>query len=153
VLAHGVAQRVGQVRLGQRGGRRQQLVVHVAPAHRGNAHDRLSARIERVDAGQQHVAQRRRQPLGALPGRRDELLGEERVALGAREDGVEQRLGRSFAEDSRELFAGLGARQAIERQPPRARRGRHVGEESPQALVEIDLVAAIRRDGEDALVA
>jgi hypothetical protein len=54
-----------------------------------------------VDAGQQHVAQRRRQPLGALPRCRDELLGEERVALGARKDSVKQRLGRTFAEDSR----------------------------------------------------
>ena len=153
MLAHGVAQRVGQVGLGQPGGGRQQLVVHVAAAGGGDAYDGLRARVERVDAGQQHVAQRRRQPLGALPGRRDELLGEERVALGAREDSVEQRLGRSFAEDSRQLFARLGARQAIERQPPRAGGGRHVGEEAAQALVAIDLVAAVRRDDEDALVA
>jgi hypothetical protein len=109
VLAHGVAQRVRQVGLGQAGGGREQFVVHVAPAGSGNAYDALRARVERVDAGQQHVAQRRRQPLGALPDRSDKLLGEERVALGARENGVEQRLGRGFAEDSRQLFARLGA--------------------------------------------
>jgi hypothetical protein len=74
-------------------------------------------------------------------------------ALRACEDSVEQRSGRSLAEDPGELLGGLAARQAIERQPPRSGRGRYVGEEAAQALVAIDLVAAVRRDDEDALVA
>ena len=127
--------------------------MHLPSARGGDAHHRLGAVVERGDPRQQHVAQRRRQAFAVPVRGGQQLLGEERVALRAREDGLEELRRRRRAEDPGELLVHVRARQAIESEPLH-RRGRcHVGEEAPQVLAPVDLVVAVGRDHEHALVA
>ena len=153
VVAHRRAQRLRQLWLGEARRRGEQRVVHLATAGRGDPDNRPGVRIEGRDADEQGVAQRRRQwPGGAVRRRGHELLGEERVAVGAREDGPHQLRRRGRADDSRDLLAGLLERQRSELEALRDRRGTDVGEEAAQAVAELDLVAAMGADHEDALV-
>ena len=82
----GVAER-GVEAFGGQGGDVGQHAVRDAPApHRGDAHDRPRVVGEPVEAHEQQVGQLPGQVLGvvALLGGRDELLGEEGVAVGPR---------------------------------------------------------------------
>ena len=154
VVAHRCAECIGELRLWEPGGRRQQPVVHAPAARRCDPHHGLRAGVECGDSRQQRVAQRRGQSVGrpAL-GDGHQLLGEERVALRASEDGLDELLRRWGAEDRRDLLAHLGVCQSRQLEPLGCGRGGNVGQEAPQPGAPADLVAAIGRDDQDALAA
>ncbi len=88
-MLDGPAQRLAHVALRERRRSAQQRVADVASGGRGQAQEALRRRVEPVDALQQQVAQAARKLAGPVGGR-EELLGEERVALGAGDDRVRQ---------------------------------------------------------------
>ena len=65
----------------------QQRVADVAPGGRGQAQETLRRRVEARDALQQQIAQAAWKLTGPV-GRREQFLGEERIALGARGDRI-----------------------------------------------------------------
>ena len=80
----GLAQRVAQRARVDAGGGGEDLVVEPA-ARREHAQRLLRVRREALDPQHQRVAQRRRERAAAVRARRQQLLGEQRVALAARE--------------------------------------------------------------------
>ena len=108
VLRHGLAQRLDQRRLGQPGHRREQAVAR-APAGRGG-HAQHAARVvgQRLQPQVEDVAQVRRQRPGRGVRRREQLLGEEGVALAARVQPRDEVRRRGVAEDARHLLGELG---------------------------------------------
>jgi hypothetical protein len=82
-----------------------------------------------------------------------QLLGEEGVALGAGEQLVDQlRLGPA-AEDPRQLGDHLLAREALERDTLDDRGALGLGHQRPQRMAPVQLVGAVRRQEQDALMA
>jgi hypothetical protein len=113
-LAQCLPQRV----LRERSRRAQQRIAHLAPCGRGEAQHAPRRAVEPGDALQEDVAQPRGQPV--VRGG-EQLLGEERVALGPRGDRVAQRrLGRARLrrEQGGQLLAG--ERAQLEHEPVRA---------------------------------
>ena len=88
----GAAQRLAQIALGQ-SSRPKQRIPHLAPGGGRDTQQALRRAVEPRDAQQQHVAETARELAALLPGRSEELLGEEWVALGASNDRVRQRDG------------------------------------------------------------
>ena len=111
----------------------------------------LRGRAQRLDAQHERVGQVGRQALAGGGGR--QLLGEERVALGAGEELVDQpRLGPA-AEDPRQLGDHLLAREALERHALDDRGALGLGHQRPQRMAAVQLVGAVGREKQDALVA
>jgi hypothetical protein len=96
-------------------------------------------RLERLVDQRQGLAQRAR--AGAATGQQ-QLLGEERVALAAGEDVVDQPRGRVGAEQAGELLGQLGAGEAGQLQPPHAAVARQLAEQPAQRVQAVQLVAA-----------
>ena len=84
-MLDGLAQRLARVTLGQPRDRAKQRVGHVAPRRRRDAQQGLCRTIEPVDTLKQQITEPVRE-LAARTGRGEQLLGEERVALGAGDD-------------------------------------------------------------------
>jgi hypothetical protein len=87
----GLAKRLAQVGFGQPGHGPEQRVADVASGGRGQAQQALRRSVEPGGALQQQVAQAPRQLTAPVAGGGQQLLGEERVALGAGDDHVRQR--------------------------------------------------------------
>jgi hypothetical protein len=83
VVRHRLAQARDEVVRAEVRGALEQAVAHPRPGDRGDAQRRLRGRAQRLDPQHQRVDEVRREPLAR--GRGGQLLGEERVALGARE--------------------------------------------------------------------
>jgi hypothetical protein len=108
VVLDRLAQPVAHVRLGQPGRCADQRVSDVASCRCGDPQQALRRRVEAGGAHEQQVADAEWE-LGALTGRREELLGEERVALRTGRDHVRhsrpQGLTRASCEQLHELLA------------------------------------------------
>ena len=105
-----------------------------------------------LDAGQQDVAQRRRQLARvAFGGHGDELLAVERVALRAREDRVDDRGRDAATGDRRELLGDLLAREGMQLEQLHAARAIQLGQEGAQGVAAVQRVGAVRRDDHDRL--
>ena len=101
---------------------------------------------EPLDPHHQRVAQRARQPAATVEPRGEQLLGEQRVALAARVQALEQLgVGRA-AEDVGEQVAELLARQPRELDPARARVALELGEQRAQRVAAVQLVGAVGGD-------
>lgn len=112
------AQRLVERRLIHPGGLGEQRRIHALAGSRGDAEELLGRLREGRDTRQQHVPERRRQ-LGpaVLAGGDEELLGEERVALGSGVDRVDERRLEVLARDRPQLRPGVSPREARQLDP------------------------------------
>jgi hypothetical protein len=90
---------------------------------------------------------------GSVAARRDQLLGEERIALAARVDRVGQRSVGAPPDDALRLVADLIARERCQVDPLHAARGEQLCEERSQRMAAVQLVAAVGDDEQQTLVA
>ncbi len=120
-------------------------MADVAPG--GGRHPQDVARLlrQRLDPDHQRVAEGRRD-LGALGRRREQLLGEERVAVGALEHVPDQRLARLLAEDRDQESAELLARKRSQVDPLDDGSAIELRHERPQGVATMKLVAAVGAD-------
>ena len=120
------------------------------PGDGGEAQDGLRGRAQRLDAQHQRVAHVGRQALAG--GGRGQLLGEERVALGAREELVDQaRLGPA-RRGSRRAARRLLAREGRQLDALDDRGALGLGQERAQRVAAVQLVGAIGGDEQHPLV-
>ena len=111
----------------------------------------LGGLAQALDPHHQRVAQRGRQPAAAVEPRREQLLGEQRVALAARVQALDELAVGRAAEDVLEQVGELVARQARQLDPARARVALELGEQRAQRVAAVQLVGAVGRDHEHAL--
>ena len=123
------------------------------PARREQPQHLLRLAAQPLDPQHQRVAQRRRQRAAAVRAGREQLLGEQRVALRAREQPVEQVLARRLAEDVGELLGQLGARERRELDAAGARVALELGQQRAQRVAAVQLVGPVARDDQHALAA
>ena len=150
-MRHRLAQS-GHELVGREAGRTlEQPVAHARPGDGGEAQDGLSGRAQRLDAQHERIGDVGRQALAGGGSR--QLLGEERVALGAREELVHQaRLGPA-PEDPGELRDDLLAREALQCDALDDRGALGLRHQRPQGMAAVQLVGAVCRDEQHALVA
>ena len=133
------AQRGDQRVRGQFEHAHEQPVTDARPGGRGHPQDGLRVRAQCLDAHHQRVAH----VLGQMIAGRDQLLGVERVALGASEQIVDQpRLGPP-AEDALELRPQLLAREARHRHAGHRGRALGLGQERAQRMAPVQLVGPV----------
>jgi len=120
----------------------QQLVVDAAAGHRRHLQHPLGRLRERLHPGQDHVPQGRRQP-GAVQVGGQQLLGEERVALGAAQDLRDQGGGGRLLQDRGQQLGQLPAAQSVQLQPLGPAAAVQLGQERPQRVAAVQLVAAV----------
>jgi hypothetical protein len=109
-----LAQARQQLGLAQWRHRREQPLIDPPPGNRRDPQDGLGGRGAIGDPNQQHLAKPRRQRPSQAPGRGgDQLLGEERVALRASEDLLDQ-LRRGRPDDAAQLLSKLRAREPLQ---------------------------------------
>ena len=147
-LAHRVAQRA---RIDP-GGLGEDRVIQ-PPAGREHAQRLLRVRGQPLDPQHQRVAQRRRERAAPVRPGREQLLGEQRVALRAAEQPRQQVLAGRLAEDVVELLGELGARQRLELHPAGAGVALELGQQRAQRVAAVQLVRAVGRDDQHALAA
>jgi hypothetical protein len=112
LLGHRRPQRLGLFPIAQAGDGGQQPMGHPPAGHRGRP-EHVPGRLgQRLDAALQQVPQGLGQRIGARPHRRQQLLGEERVALRAGEHGIHQVGGRRRPKDCAQLGQRLGPLEA-----------------------------------------
>ena len=154
VRADGLAQRTQQLALIGPEDRGEQRVVGAAADDGQRSQRLLGDRRQRVDAHEQRVAQAVGQLVaGAGAMGREQLLGEERVALRAREDLVGERRAGRRVEDPGELAHQLRARQPSELDALHAPVARDLRELGLQRVAAMQFVRAVCRDDRHALVA
>ena len=136
------------------GDRLEQPVRDRPVEHGGGADDRLGRGGQPLDARQQRVAQRRgQQPAVAILGVREQLLGEQRVALGAAVEPVGELRRRGLPQDALELRGELVAVEALERDPLDAGSPLELGEHRAQRVAPVQLVGSVRHDQAERLLA
>ena len=138
------AQRGEKVHFGQFADRREQLRLHPA-AGRGHDPERgLGVLGKDLEAAQQDVLQARRQTAPvAVVGDRKQFLREERVALGAEEDPLDQLVVGPRPEDAGQQVGDAGTVEAGEVQPQDASATVQSGQERPQGMLPVQLVGAV----------
>ena len=153
VVVHRLGQRRLQLAGGQPSDGGHQLVPHPPPGHRGDPQHLLGGVRSLLDPGQQDVGERGRQRLAAAA-RGEQLLGVERVALGARDDVLDRLLGHPTlgAGEPADEVPDLGVRQRRELQPLDAREPHQLGEQRPQRMPTVQVVGAVGRHDHDRLV-
>ena len=150
-MGHRLAQAPDELVRADPGRPLEQPVAHARAGDGREAQRGLGRRAERLDAQHERVGEVGRHALPARGG--GQLLGEERVALGAGEELVDQpRLG-AAAEDPRQLGDHLLAREALERDALDDRGALGLGHQRPQRMAPVQLVGAVRREEQDALMA
>ena len=138
----GLAQAGQQLRLVGAGHLGQQLVLDPAPGGRGHGQHPLGRLAQRLDAREQHVPEARGQ-LAVAGGRGGQLLGEEGVAPGARVDPLGQPGRRWRAQDPGEQVGHLGRAEPGQLQPLDPPAAVQLGQERPQGMAPVQLVAAV----------
>jgi hypothetical protein len=153
VVLDGIAERRIEVGILQAGDRGQQPVGHRAAPGRRDAQQLLGGWVQALDAGEQDVAQGQRQLIGvrAALHRVEDLLDEERVALGALMDLVHEPRGRRLAQDGLELTRDLRAAEALELDALHRPDALPSGDERAQRMAAVQLVGAEADDHEHAV--
>ena len=145
LVRDGLAQPLQQLGLVEPGQRGQQRVAHrVLDAD--DPHDLLRRGGEPLHARDEQVAQRLGQLLAAVGGRRQQLLGVERVALAALEQAVGEVVGGGRLEDRGDLRDQLVAAEALEPEPVDAGRALELGQQRAQRVTAVQLVGAVGDD-------
>ena len=149
-----LARALHQLGRAQPGDRLEQPVRDRAVEHGGGADDGLRGGGEPLDAGEQRVAQRLgQQPAVAVLGVREQLLGEQRVALRAAEEPLGQLVRGRLLQDARELRGDLVAVEALERDPLDAGGALQLGQQRAQRVAPVQLVGAVGDDEAERLLA
>ena len=149
-LAQGIEQR----RLIEAGGVREERRVH-ALAGRGRQPQELLRRLREFgDACQQHVTERRRE-LGpaVVAGRDEQFLGEERVAVRAGMDRLDEGRREVVPGDGLELGGDVAQVERLETDPFDAPTPLKLGQIRQQRMPPMELVGAVRHDDRDRRVA
>ena len=120
------------------------------PAGRQHAHDLLRVVAEPLDPQRQRRGQARRHGAAAVEPGGEQLLGEQRVALAAGVQPLDQRRVGRRAEDARELLAQLVAGEPGEVDPQRPG-ALELGEQRPQRVAAVQLVGPVGRDHQQRL--
>ncbi len=107
--------------------------------------------VEALDADHERIAQRRRERAAPVEPGRQQLLGEQRVALAALVEARDELVLGRRAEDARELVGDLLAGQRVDVHAARVRRPQELGEQRAQRMAAVQLVRTQRRDDEHAL--
>ena len=105
---------------------------------------------------EEHAAQRFREPFATLTGLvdcGDQLLGEERIAIGPARDRIDQRVRRCPAGDGGQQLDQLVALEPLEVDALDARLALRLGQPARQRMAAMQLVAAERPDDEQTFVA
>ncbi len=152
LLGHRLAQRGQQGAAPELGDGRQGCLVERAPDGDG-AGDALGVRREPLDARHERVAQALRGGAAAVESGRQQLLGEQRVALAAREQPLEQRPLGLGAEDVGQRLRQLIAVEQRQVDPPRTLQSLQLGEQRAQRVAAVQLVGAVGEEQHDALLA
>ena len=143
-------ERVVQLALVHLGELGEQIVVDLAPDHRRHA-EQPQRRLRDVgEACLEHLAERRWQA-AALDARGDELLGEERVALGALVDRRDQARPGRMPQDRVELAGDVAAVEPSQLDPLDAGLPVGLGEPEQQRVAARELVAPERDQQQQAL--
>ena len=131
------------------GGSRQQAVGDPAAGDAGRPDDLAGGVVEPVEADEQEVGEVGRHPTTGATGRSDELLDEERVALGAVDDvgdlGVADGLGVQLVDER----AHVGGRERVELEPIDAADARPLGDLGAQRVATVQVVGAVGRHDPD----
>jgi hypothetical protein len=154
VGADGGPQRLDEVVLGEPGHGGEQPVLHGGAALGDDPGDPLGRLGQALDADEEQIAQGVGEAgAAALVGGHGQLLDEERVAVGAREDLVD--LGRvGFGgEDSGDLTADFGAAETAEFDTADGAQPVEFGEQRAQRVAAVDVVGAVGGDDEEAAAA
>ena len=150
VAGGGLAQRDAQVGRVELAGVGEQRVVGPL-GDREQPQDLLGGLGQALRAEHQRVAQRRRQRGAAVRARGDQLLGEQRVALRAAVQPVDQPgIGR-LVEDVRQLGGELGAGERREVDAAVAGVALDLGQQRAQRMAAVHLVGAVGDDRQHAL--
>jgi hypothetical protein len=142
VTGDGLAERLDQPLRRLPGDLGEQVVADPLARHGGDLQHAPGGLGQRLHARQQQVPQRRGQ-LDALPVRRQQLLGEEGVALRAGLDLVDQRRVGRLAEDAGQQLGQLAAVQPSELQALGPAAALQLRQERPQRVAAVQLVAAV----------
>ena len=118
-----------------------------------HAQDVLGRGVELLDADHERVAQRHRQRAAAVDAGREQLLGEERVALAAGVQTVDEAVVGRLAEDVLQRGGQLVAAQRLEGDAVDRRVALDLRQERPQWVAAMQLVEAVGQDHEDPLAA
>src|SRR5918912_785392 len=94
-----------------------------------------------------------RRVAAAVEAGREQLLGEQRVALRAHPQALDQLAARRGAEDVRQLLGELIADQRAQLEAPRARVALELREQRAQRVPAVQLVGAVSADHQHPLVA
>jgi len=127
--------------------------VRHALADGQHAQEVLGLRRQALDAQQQRLPHRRRQRAAAVVAGGQQLLGEQRVALRARPQAVQQVARRRVPEDVGELLRELRAGEGPQLDPAGARVALQLGQQRSQRVAAVQLVRAVGGDDQHALVA
>ena len=128
----------------------EQGVPHPAADDRGDAHDPLGGVVEPVDAGEQEPGEVAGIGTASLPGGGGELLGEERVALGALGDPLDEVVGQAGAGAAHDAAqVGVGQRPEVDAGEP-GQAGPQ-GERRRQGVAAVHVVAAVGDQQGDAV--
>ena len=131
----------------------EEAVRDEAASDGDDAQQLLGAGRQPLRAHEEDVAQRGREIVRRARARGDELLGEERVALGALEHRVHEPGIDAIPEDARELLAHLVARERLEVDPLHAAVALELDQQRAQGMAAIELVRPVGRDQLHALPA
>jgi hypothetical protein len=149
LAAHGLAQPLAQLAGVEVGQVAQQVVVQRLAGE--PAQDLLGGFGQPLHAQHQRVAQRRRQRPAAVEPHGQQLLREQRVALAARVEPLDQAGIRAAAEDVGQLLRHLVAAEALQLDQVRQRVARQLGQQRPQRVTAVELVGAVGADHQDPL--
>ncbi len=143
LLVDRLTQALEQLRLAHAGDRGQHRLGGARTGRGSDTEHQLGARAEPYHPGEQHLleAGRQRARAGAVAGQH-QLLGEERVALGAGVDLLDEPGGRGGTEQAGELLGQLGTAEARQLQALHAAVACQLAEQPAQRVQAVQLVAA-----------
>ena len=128
----------------------EQIVIDPPTGDRGDADDGLGALGQRDDPGQQDLPQRRRQPatIGLGPGA-EQLLHEERVAVGSAVDLIDEVRCRRRVEDRRKELTGVRGVESLDLQALHQPAAVELGEPRQKRMAAMQLVGPEGHDQDD----
>jgi hypothetical protein len=140
-LAQSLVQTVGV----EAGGLAEHVVGDAAAGDAGRAHHLAGLVVEPVEADQQHVGELRRDPATGTEGGPDELLDEERVALGPAHDVGDLVLLEMAGVQLVDEGADIGRLQWLELEALDAADPRPLRHLRPERVPSVEVVGAVRR--------
>jgi hypothetical protein len=121
-----------------------------AAGHGGHLEDLLGELGQGLDAAEEHVGEGLGQgDVGPDGPGRDQLLGEERVALGAGQDAVDHHRGDRLAGHGLEVLGQLGPAEGGEFDALQVGQADQLGQQRPQRVAAVELVGAVAGDQGD----